>query len=454
MKSSPTQATEELERYLQEEGIEFVRVIWCDNANVIRAKAFHISALNQHATRGVGISVGQQGVAVTQDVVIPETGLSPVGEAWLVPDWDTLSALPYSLGHARVMGDMVRAGEPWALCPRDFLRRMIARAADAGLEFDAAFENEFTLMRQTAEGLEPADDTPFASTRGMDLSHDVIQAITSSLIAQGLCVERYHPESGPGQHEISICYADALAAADQQIVFRETVHAVAARNHLTATFAPSLSVDGASNGCHIHWSLRTKGDAEDDSSASLVGAGDGLSKIAECFVAGFLEHLPALMAITTPSTNSYKRIRAFAWSGAYRVWGYDNREAAIRVPTERDGPPEHVELKTADAAANPYLALGALLACGLDGIARQLPLAPPTQQDPSTLLDDERKDAGIEALPRSLDEALGHLDADRVLLEALGEPLAKAYRAVKRKEWEQMKDLSHAEEVDLILERY
>ncbi len=457
MNSSPTQATEQLERYLQDEGIEFVRVIWCDNANVIRAKAVHISALDQHATRGVGISVGQQALAVTQDVVIPETGLSPVGEAWLVPDWGTLSALPYSLGHGRVMGDMVRAGEPWALCPRHFLRRMIARAADAGLDFDAAFENEFTLMRQTAEGLEPADDTPFASTRGMDLSHDVIQVVTSSLIAQGLCVERYHPESGPGQHEISVRHTDALAAADHQIVFRETVHAVAARNNLTATFAPSLSVDGAGNGCHIHWSLRTHGADPGDPASSLVGdrdGGDRLSKTAEYFVAGILQHLPALMGITTPSTNSYKRIRPYVWSGAYRVWGYDNREAAVRVPTDPEGPPQHVELKTADATANPYLALGALLACGLDGIARQLPLAPPTQRDPSTLSDDERKEAGIAPLPKSLDEALGHLEADAVLLEALGEPLSKAYRAVKRTEWEQMKDLSHAEEVHLILERY
>ena len=456
MSESPIRATEQLEarlRDLRDKGIDFVRVIWCDNANVIRAKAFHISALAQHATRGVGISIGQQALAVTQDVVIPETGLSPVGEAWLVPDWNTLSALPYSLGHGRVMGDMVRGGEPWALCPRHFLRRMTARAADAGLEFNAAFENEFTLMRQTEDGLEPADDTPFASTRGMDLGHDVIQAITSSLIAQGLHVERYHPEGGPGQHEISIRY-DALTAADHQIVFRETVHAVAARNQLTATFAPSLSVDGAGNGCHIHWSLRKHGADPSDSAASLMGEGDELSKTAGHFVAGVLEHLPALMAITTPSTNSYKRIRPYAWSGAYRVWGYDNREAAIRVPTDPEGPPRHVELKTADATANPYLALGALLACGLDGIARQLPLAAPTQRDPSALSDDERKEAGIEPLPRSLDLTLDRLDADALLLEALGEPLSKAYRAVRRAEWEQMRDLSHAEEVQLILERY
>jgi len=331
---------------------------------------------------------------------------------------------------------------------------MTARAAQAGLAFNAAFENEFTLMRHTADGLEPADDTPFCSTRGMDLGHDVIQAITSSLISQGIQVERYHPESGSGQHEISIRYADALTAADHQIVFRETVHAVAARSGHTATFVPSISTDGAGNGCHIHFSLSQLAASSGEAGASLVGDGEGLSDLMGHFVAGVLEHLPALMSITAPSTNSYKRIRPFAWSGAYRVWGFDNREAAIRVPTSPEGPPRHVELKTTDATANPYLALGALLACGLDGVERKLPLREPTQVDPCTLSAQAHQDAGIERLPSPLLETLGHLDNCQMLLDALGEPLAKAYRAVKRVEWEQMKDLSHAEEVQLILERY
>jgi glutamine synthetase len=211
----------DIRKWLEAQNVRFVRVLWCDNANVIRGKAFHIGCLEEHQTHGVSISIAQQAIPVMYDAVAPGSGLGPVGEAWLIPDWSTLNVLPYVPGHARVMGNMVRDGQPWSLCPRGFLRRMIAQAQSQGLEVQAAFENEFYLLHP--EGLLPVDRTVFASTLAMDLNHAVIDDMAEALLAQGMPIERYYPESGPGQHELSIRYTHALQAADWQIAFRETI---------------------------------------------------------------------------------------------------------------------------------------------------------------------------------------------------------------------------------------
>ena len=180
-----------------------------------------------------------------------------------------------------------------------------------------------------------------------------------------------------------------------------------------------------------------------------------LSEIARRFIAGILHHLPALMALTATSTNSYRRIIPHAWSGAFRCWGMDNREAAVRVPTHPQSPsPTHFELKTVDATANPYLALGAVIAAGLDGIRSCLELAVPVGVDPGSLSESERSTNGIERLPSSLGESIEQLSNNPVLLNALDSDLGQVYLAVRKAEWEAMKEFDLSEEVKLLLERY
>ena len=150
-----------------------------------------------------------------------------------------------------------------------------------------------------------------------------------------------------------------------------------------------------------------------------------------------MAHLPALVALTAPTVNSYRRLQPRFWSSAYTAWGPDNREGAIRIPSKRRGREEestNLELKPSDPSCNPYLALGGLLAAGLDGIERKLDPGAPTLVDPDTLSDAERAQRGIRRLPRSLGEALDALERDEVLREALGEVLAREYLAVKRSE--------------------
>ncbi|NER24812.1 MAG: glutamine synthetase [Symploca sp. SIO1C2] len=432
-------------------GIRFVRILWCDNANVIRTKALHRVTLADYLKHGVGISAAQQAIPVMYDAPAPGSGLGPVGEVRLVPDWNTFNPLPYAPRHACVLGDMVKDGQPWGLCPRNFLKRMIAEADREGLQVVAAFENEFYLLRRTADGIAPADETVFASTLSMELHRRVIDEIAEALVEQGMLVEQYYPESGPGQQEISILYTQALPAADQQIAFRETVRAIALQHNLIASFVPKIFADKAGNGCHLHLSLWQDG----QNLLPNLEQDGGLSEVARRFIAGILQHLPALMAITTPSTNSYRRIVPHCWSGAFRCWGMDNREAAVRVPSNPEPPsPTHLELKTVDPSSNPYLALGAVIAAGVDGIRHCLELQEPVTVDPGTLTESERSERGIDRLPTNLGEAIEQLRNNQVLLDALGAELAQAYLAVRQAEWEGMKDLDLDAEVKLLLERY
>ncbi len=441
----------EILKFVDDAGIRFVRILWCDNANIIRGKAVHRGTLSEYLIHGVGISAAQQAIPVMYDAPAAGSGLSPVGEVRLIPDWDTLMPLPYAPGHARVMGDMVKDGSPWQLCPRNFLKAMVAQAQSEGLEVIAAFENEFYFLRQTPDGIVPADETVFASTLSMDLHQQVIDEIAEALVEQGMLVEQYYPESGPGQQEISILYTHALGAADQQIAFRETVRAIAFQHNLKASFLPKIFADKAGSGCHLHLSLWHEGQ---NLIPNLEAEGE-LSEVARRFVAGILHHLPALMALTTPSTNSYRRIRPHYWSGAFRCWGMDNREAAVRVPSNPEEiSPTHFELKTVDASANPYLALGAVIAAGLDGVRHCLELGEAVAVDPGHMTEAERSTRSIDLLPTNLGESIEQLSNDRVLLDALGPELAQAYLAVRKAEWEAMKDLQLEEEVKLLLERY
>ena len=161
------------------------------------------------------------------------------------------------------------------------------------------------------------------------------------------------------------------------------------------------------------------------------------------------------MALTTPSINSYRRIRPHCWRGAFRCWGFDNREATIRVPTHPSPPsPTHLELKTVDASSNPYLALGAVLAAGLDDIRQGLQPADPVSVDPGILPEAELTALGIDALPTRLGESIEVLRKDGVLMEALGPDLGKAFLAVRQAEWDAMKDWTLEREVGLLVDCY
>jgi glutamine synthetase len=435
------------------QAIRYVRFTWSDNAGLIRAKAVHLAFLADFLEGNrVGVTIACQALPVMYDAVAPDSGLTPAGEVHLQPDWATFQPIPGVARQARVLADLYLGDQPWSHCPRTFLRRVLDRAAERGLRVMAAFENEFNLLRVDGASWTPADTTVFCQTSALDQLGPVLNDITAALEAQGILVEMVYPEAGPGQFEMPIRYAEGLAAADQQLVFRETVRAAAARAGLVASFVPKIFPDKAGNGAHLHFSF-WRGDQNLTPDPRRP---DELSAETAAIAAGILRHLPALMAISTPSSNSFKRIRPGFWSGAYVCWGHGNREAPLRLPPPSvfGHPISNVELKTVDPTCNPYLALGAVVAAGLDGLDQGLTLGEAVDVDPGTLAEAERQRRGILPLPTSLGEAIAALEADGVLREALGLDLARSFLAVRRAEWQALKDVPHEEEVRLLLERY
>ena len=417
-------------------GVRVTRVMWCGNDGIVRSKGVTTGRLRARMAGGVGLSRAQPAQTAT-DRIADVPGFGPVGELRLRPDPATFRVLPYAPRTAAVLADMVDLdGGPEATCARGFLRRMEARLAAADLALRAGFENEYSLAREGGDGWEPIDRTPCFSAIGAAAAQEHTDALLEALEAQGIEVEGCHAEGGPGQNEVSLAAGPGLRAADEQVLVREALRGVARAGGLVASLAPKPFPDGAGNGVHVHLSLLTP-----DGGNAFADPGDpaGLSATARGFMAGLLDHLPALCALTAPSAGSYRRLVPRAWAGAWRCWGLDNREAAVRACSPLAGmeaATTNVEYKPCDASASPYLALGAVVAAGLDGVERGLEPPPPATVDPAGLSARERADLGIERLPRSPAEALDALEADRVLVAALGEPLARTYLAVRRAEWD------------------
>ncbi len=422
-----------------------VRFLYADHGGVIRGKSVAREFLPERLASGIGHTVAMMAMSML-DSLQPVAGMGPVGEVRIKPDQDTLVALPYAPGAGAMVADLVQQdGTPWAACARTFLKQAIAELASQGYAMSAAFEPEFTLGSRVAdpEGgpdrLVPADDSLCYSGTGFLQAHDYVMELVDALNDQGLRVEHYYPELGHGQQEVSIRHAPALRAADNHLLYRETVRGVALRRGQWASLAPKPIQDQAGNGAHLHMSLTELVDGESAGPPAFADPTDryGLSATGYHFIGGLLAHLPALLALTAGSVNSYRRLQPQFWSSAYTVYGMDNREAAVRICSALHGDASssvNLELKPSDSSANPYLALGAAIYAGLDGIRLKLDPGPAVNVDPATLDVAQRADVGARRLPESLGAALDALQADPLLMDALGSLRSTAYLAVKRSE--------------------
>jgi len=427
-------APSDVAKQADEAGLRLVRFLWCGNDGTVRAKASAVRGLEDRIRTGIGLTVAMQAMNAL-DQLQPVEGMGPVGEIRLVPDPDTFRVLPYAPHMGAMLVDNVQLdGAPAPVCQRSFLKRMEARLAERGTRLEVAFENEFSLATQVDGAFVPIDSGLCFSTISATAAQDYLDELAGALEAQGIVLEQYYSELGHGQHEISTKHTLALRATDEQLLVRETIRGVAARRGLVASLAPKPWPENAGNGCHMHFSLWDANQNRfHDGSAP-----DRLSPEARSFIAGVLAHLPGLCGLTAPSFNSYHRILPQYWAGAFVCWGHDNREAPVRVPSVFWGMEEastNVELKAADASSNPYLAVGGLIAAGLDGLEQGLEPPEPVEVDPATIDEQERADRGIVRLPTTQEEALNALEADEVLTDALGPVLANSYLTVRRSEW-------------------
>lgn len=425
-----------LQRQVRSDGVRFVRFLYCDTSGIIRGKSVHVDKLIDRVRGGIGLTVAMPAMNMLDQLQAVE-GLGPVGEIRLVPDVQSYTQLPYAPNSAAMMANMVTLDrEPWGVCTRGFLERMIGRAQQAGVAIEAAFEPEWTLAVRKEDGsVVPADKSLCFSSVGWETSVGVIDDIVAAMEAQGMPVEQFYPELGHGQQELTIRHAAALRAADNHIRYRDTVRAVARKHGFVASLAPKPFADQAGNGCHIH--LSTWDPAAMRNLMAVEGKPNIVSEFGRCWIAGVLKHLPGLVALTASSFNSYRRLQPHMWSSAFACWGLDNREAAVRIASvlwDESTSSLNMELKPSDNSNNPYLALGGLIAAGLDGVEKGLDPGEPVTVDPGAMSESDRARLGVRRLPESLAGALDELERDEVLMNALGEILGRTFLTVKRSE--------------------
>ena len=425
------------------ERASLTRFLYVDHGGVVRGKAAALRHLAERVDSGIGHTRAMMAMSMV-DELAPVEGMGPIGEVRVKPDPTTFVALPYAPRAAAMLADQVNPdGSPWDGCARTFLKQAIAELASEGFELQASFEPEFSLGRHEGASFTPIDESLCYSATGFHLAHDYTIDLVDALTYQGLEVEHYYPELGHGQQEVPIRHASALRAADNHVLLRETARAVAIRHGLWASFAPKPLPEQAGNGAHLHASLWADG-------VSAFADPDGrygLSAVGYRFLAGVLAHLPGLVALTCGTVNSYRRLAPQMWSGAFACYGPDNREAALRIcsPIGSHGS-VNLELKPIDSTGNPYLALGAFIYAGIDGIRRSLSPGEPVLVDPAVLDAAERERLSVARLPSSLGAALDALEADSLLMSALGTLRSTAYLAVKRSEVEHFRERDAAYE--------
>jgi len=414
---------------VEERDVRFVRLWFTDVLGFLKSVAIAPAELESAFSEGIGFD----GSAIE--------GFARVSEADMLalPDPGSFQILPWrgeSPRTARMFCDILMPdGSPSYADPRYVLKRALAAANDAGFTFYTHPEIEFFLFRDAPEPGTlpvPVDSSGYFDHTPNNVGHDFRRSAITMLEAMGISVEFSHHETAPGQQEIDLRYADALATADNIMTFRVVVKEVALTEGTYASFMPKPFTEFAGSGMHTHMSL-----FEGEQNAFFdAGAEYHLSKTGQSFIAGLLRHAAEISAVTNQWVNSYKRIVGGGEAPGYICWGHNNRSALVRVPMYKPhkGASTRIEMRSPDSACNPYLAFAVMLAAGLKGIAGGYELPPGAEDNVWDLTDAERRALGIEPLPRSLDAAIGIMEESELLAETLGEGVYDYFLRNKREE--------------------
>ncbi|KAJ3230025.1 hypothetical protein HDU81_004818 [Chytriomyces hyalinus] len=461
--------------YLEREP-RFVRLLLTDTVNVNRVRVVPIRRYRERViTEGLGLTPALLGLPPQFDAVY--SGV-PVGEMTLVPDPSTFRVLSHRRTHGLVFGDLVLPKEnPTAatnqvfpldrrvfpLDPRALLKHAIYMLEqEFGLCVKAGFESEFILLEKDAKT--PVDNDVYADMNTFKNANvaDLLDNIVDRLEDMQMPVDHFHPESASGQYEIVTGYTDILKAVDNLVATRIVIKEVAQQvGGYHATFAPKVFEGQAGTASHVHLSLwEAGGKGKSEYCEPLTGASsfDAVKNVMtgnvsvgmHHFLAGVLQNLPALMALTAPTTMSFERIKPSYWCGAYQIWGVQNREAPLRV--SHDG--SHFEYKTLDGTANPYIALAGILFAGMAGMREQAKLPLPVQLDPQTLSEEKRNELQIVRLPERVQQAQQLLKENQVLRDGFGDAMLDNFLAVRGKEAEYFDGLDANEVEKIMIARY
>ncbi|MCD2497544.1 MULTISPECIES: type I glutamate--ammonia ligase [Microbacterium] len=418
-------------RTIEERGVKFVRLWFTDVTGTLKSVALAPAEVEGAFAEGLGFD----GSAIE--------GLTRTYESDLLaqPDPATFQILPWrgeTDPTARMFCDLTTPdGRPAVSDPRHVLKRALAKAADAGFTFYTHPEIEFYLLKSSQLGPDgipvPVDSAGYFDNVPGGTAHDFRRRSVRMLEDIGISVEYSHHEGGPGQNEIDLRYADALATADNIMTFRTVIKEVAIEQGVYATFMPKPLSGHPGSGMHTHMSL-----FEGDTNAFYEeGAQYQLSRIGRQFIAGLLRHANEITAVTNQFVNSYKRLWGGDEAPSFVCWGHNNRSALIRVPMYKPNKTQstRIEYRALDSAANPYLAYALMLAAGLKGIEEGYELPPEAEDNVWSLTDAERRALGYSPLPASLDHALEYMEESELVAETLGEQVFQYVLNNKRKEW-------------------
>ena len=433
---------------IEESGIDFLRLQFTDILGVVKNVSVPADQAEKAFTEGIYFD----GSSISGFVRIQESDMR------LKPDPETFAVLPWrdngDGGAARLICDVINTstGAPFEGDPRYVLKEALEGAEKHGFEVNMAPEPEFFLFRHDEDGFattEFADHGGYFDLAPKDLASDVRREIIFTLEEMGFDIEASHHEVAQGQYEINFEYADALTTADNVATFRYVVRAVAAQHDLHATFMPKPVPRINGSGMHTHQSLSADGEN------AFHGQGEfDLSETALSYLAGILDHAPAITAVTNPTVNSYKRLVPGYEAPVYIAWSDRNRSALIRKPAARVPGATRIEARFPDPSCNPYLGFASLINAGIDGIERDLEAPEPIRENIYEFDEEKVEEYGIETLPKNLGDAVDALESDEVIRSGLGEHVSEKFIEAKREEFTEYLVNVSDWEIDRYLETY
>jgi len=445
-------------------GINAVRFSFADQHGVLRGKTLAASAAAEAFERGVTVTSTLLLKDTSHKTVFP--AFTPGGgvgmpemqgaaDILMIPDPATFRVLPWAPDTGWFLCDLqFPDGRPVPYDTRAILKNALKKLASAGYEFVAGLEVEFHVFRIRDPHLQPADagqpgnppEVELLTTgyqllaeQRYDLIDPVVEILRKNLEQLQLPLRSFEVEFGPSQFEFTLAAQPGIEAADAMLLLRSAVKQVARRHGYHATFMcrPKLP-NVMSSGWHLHQSLKRNG------VNAFVSDKEDLSETGKQYLAGLLAHARGAAALCTPTINGYKRYRPYSLAPDRVIWGKENRGALLRLVGGPRDPGTRIENRIGEPAANPYLYFASQIYSGLDGIERRLPL-PRSADTPY--------EAKADFLPRTLEEALQHLKADKTLREGLGSGFVDYFCRIKEAEIArfnlEVSDWEHREYFDL-----
>lgn len=421
-----TYTKEDIIRIVEEEDIEFIRLQFTDMLGTLKNIAITASQLQ----KALDHQCIFDGSCMEGFIQVEEEDM------YLCPDLSTFEIFPWRPQQgkvARFLCDVCKSdGTPFESDSRQILKRTIQKAKEKGYTMEVGSECEFFLFHIDEEGTPTTvthECAGYFDMDPMDFGENTRRDIVLTLEEMGFVIESSHHEIAPAQHEIVFRHSEALPAADDIMTFKMVVRTIAKRHGLHATFMPKPKSESAGSGMHLNLTLQ-----KDGKNLFLDGQDPyGLSQDAYYFIGGLMKHIGAISLFANPIVNSYKRMIPGFDAPVYANWSVKKKSALIRIPFARRGK-KWIELRSPDAAANPYLALAVCLAAGMDGIENQI--LPPACIDENTSVKEGQESTEVFRLPKSLSEAVEAFAGDELIQSVIGRELSQKYMQAKKREYQ------------------